>query len=326
MRDLLKSRSFKVLLIAVFVVLGIMLYSASTSGQQNVVTAMTSFLTAPVQKISALLSGGVNEFGEGFSDVEQIRAENELLLKKARELTAQMVDYEETKQENERLRAMLGLKEANKDFEFAEATVISRDVTDPYASFIIDKGTAHGVALLDPVITQDGLVGFVSQIGPISSRVTTILSPATDVGAIDRRTLDGGVLGGDLELAKNGFTKLGYLQRDCDITSGDIIVTSGLGGIYPKNLVIGEVTEIKAEAQDISLYAIVNPSANVTGCTDVFVITYFDGQGAVVDGELAEDGTIQLPQVASAADAPAAGAQTGAATGAANVTQPAANG
>lgn len=303
MRDLLKSRSFKVLLIAVFVVLGIMLYSASTSGQQNFITAITSFLTAPVQKIGALLSGGVNDLGDNFTDVEAIKAENELLLKKARELTAQLVDYEELKEENERLRALLDIKEENEDFQFAAATVISRDVTDAYSSFVIDKGSMHDVSLLDPVITEDGLVGFVSQIGPISSRVTTILSPATDVGAIDRRTLDGGVLGGDLELSKNGFTKLGYLQRDCDVTAGDIIVTSGLGGIYPKNLIIGEVTEIKAEAQDISLYAIIDPAADITECTDVFVITYFDGQGAVVDGEIADDGTLQLPPLTSSSDA-----------------------
>ncbi|MBE6754517.1 MAG: rod shape-determining protein MreC [Ruminococcaceae bacterium] len=303
MRDLLKSRSFKMLLIAVFVVLAIMLYSASTSGQQNFITAVTSFLTAPVQKISALLSGNINDFGDSFTDIETIKAENDLLKMKARELTAQVVDYEELKQDNARLRSLLELKEENKDFQFLDAAVISRDTTDTYGSFVIDRGSMHGVSLLDPVITEDGLVGFVSQLGPISSRVTTILSPATDVGAIDRRTLDGGVLGGDLELAKNGRTKLGYLQRDCDVTAGDIIVTSGLGGIYPKNLIIGEVAEIKAEAQDISLYAIITPSANVTECTDVFVITYFDGQGAVVEGELAEDGTLTLPSLTSDSDA-----------------------
>ncbi len=294
MRDLLKSRNFKILLVAIFVVLGVMLYSASTAGQQNIITAVTSFITSPIQKLSAMISGGVNDFGDGFTDVETIKAENELLLKKARDLQAQMVDYEDLRRENEQLRGLLGLKEDNEDFEFVAATVISRDSTDAYYSFVIDKGTKHGVAYLDPVITEDGLVGYISQVGPISSRVTTILSPSTDVGAIDRRTLDGGVLGGDLEMAKNGFTKLSYLQRDCEVAAGDLIVTSGLGGIYPENLVIGEVMEIKAEAQDISLYAVLSPSANVTECTDVFVLTYFDGQGAVVNGSLAKDVAVHV--------------------------------
>ncbi len=288
MRELLKSKNFKILLFAIVALLVIMIYSASTSGQQNIITALSSFITTPIQRLSAIVSGGVNDFGESFTDIDTIRAENELLMQKVRELTAEMVDYEDVKQENARLRALLGLKEEHSDFEFASATVISRDVNDTYGTFIIDKGTLHGISFLDPVITQDGLVGYISEAGPVSSRVTTIFSPATDIGAIDRRTLDGGVLGGDMALAASGCTKLSYLQRDCDVTVGDIIVTSGLGCIYPKNLIIGEVIEIKAESQDISLYAVIDPAADIINCTDVFVITYFEGQGAVVDGELAD--------------------------------------
>ena len=97
---------------------------------------------------------------------------------------------------------------------------------------------------------------------------------------------DGGVLGGDQELAQNGYSKLSYLQRDCDVTVGDLIVTSGLGQIYPRDLIIGEVIEIRAESQDISLYAVIDPSADVLGCTDVFVVTYFPSQGTVVNGEI----------------------------------------
>ncbi|MBP3414972.1 MAG: rod shape-determining protein MreC [Clostridia bacterium] len=290
MRNLLKAKSFKILIAVVLILFGFMMYSASLSGEQNILTAITSFITTPVQKLSALISGGIGSIGDDLTDVETIKAENELLLTKVRELTAQLVDYEELKQENERLRGILQLKQENAEFEFVPATVISRDATDQYGTFIIDKGTAHGVAYLDPVITADGLVGYISEAGPISSKVTTILSPATDIGAIDRRTLDGGVLGGDLALAKNGTCKLSYLARDCEVAAGDIIVTSGLGCIYPKNLVIGEVTEILAESQDISLYAIIQPAADITGCIDVFVISSFNGQGAVVNGELAGTG------------------------------------
>lgn len=297
MRELLKSKNFRTLLIACVLVLALMLYSAGTSGQQNIISVVTSFITYPIQKLSAVISGGMGELGDDFTDVDTIRAENELLTAKVRELMAQQVDYYDLQQENERLRQLLDIKEQNEDYEFVAATVISRDSTDTYGTFIIDKGTLNGVAYLDPVITEDGLVGYISQVGPISSKVTTILSPATDVGAIDKRTLDGGMLSGDLELAKSGYAKLSYLQRDCDVTSGDIIVTSGLGGVYPKNLIIGEVIEIKAEAQDISLYAIIDPLADIESCTDVFVLTHFAGQGAVVDGELAD------MMVASSSDA-----------------------
>lgn len=287
MKEIFKGRNFKILIAVLLVLLGIMMYAASRSTEQGFAASLASYITTPIQRLSALVSGGIDGFADQFEDIDAVRAENELLEKKCRELQAQMVDYESLKAENEELRAISGISERNTDFKFEMATVISRDATDTFNTFIIDRGENHGVALYDPVITADGLVGYISQIGPISSKVTTIISSASSVGAVDSSTRDGGVLIGDLELASQGYAKLSYLARDCDVTTGDIVVTSGLGGIFPKNLIIGEVIEIKPEAQDISLYAVIEPSADISGCTTVFVITDFDGQGAVVDGELA---------------------------------------
>lgn len=286
MKEIFKGRSFKILIAVLLVLLGIMMYAASRSTEQGFAASLASYITRPIQKLSALISSGVGGFTDQFEDVDEVRAQNELLEKKCRELQAQMVDYESIKAENEELRAISGISERNKDYKFEMATVISRDATDTFNTFIIDRGENHGVSLYDPVITADGLVGYVSQIGPISAKVTTVISSASSVGAVDSSTRDGGVLIGDLELASQGYAKLSYLARDCDVTIGDIVVTSGLGGIFPKDLIIGEVIEIRPEAQDISLYAIIKPSADIEGCTTVFVITEFDGQGAVVDGEI----------------------------------------
>ncbi len=288
MKEIFKGRSFKILIAVLLVLLGVMVYAASRSTDQGFTASLASYITRPIQKLSALVSSGIGGFKDQFEDIDSVRAENELLRKKCRELTAQMVDYDSLKAENEELRAISGISERNTDYKFEMATVISRDAADSFETFIIDKGKNHGVELYDPVITADGLVGYVSQIGPISSKVTTIISSASSVGAVDSSTRDGGVLVGDLELAAQGYAKLSYLARDCDVTTGDIIVTSGLGGIFPKDLILGEVLEIKPEAQDISLYAIIEPSADIGGCTTVFVITEFEGQGAVVDGELAD--------------------------------------
>ncbi len=286
MKEIFKGRSFKILIAVLLVLLGIMMYAASRSTEQGFAASLASYITRPIQKLSSLFSSGIGGLSDQFEDIDAVRAENELLEKKCRELMAQMVDYESIKAENEELRAISGISERNKDYKFEMATVISRDATDTFNTFIIDRGENHGVSLYDPVITADGLVGYVSQIGPISAKVTTIISSASSVGAVDSSTRDGGVLVGDLELAAQGYAKLSYLARDCDVTIGDVIVTSGLGGIFPKNLIVGEVVEIKPEAQDISLYAIIKPAADIEGCTTVFVITDFDGQGAVVDGEI----------------------------------------
>ena len=102
-------------IVLILVVLGLMLYSASSSGQQNFLTAVASFITTPIQKLTALVSGGISDLTDDMTDIDTIRAENELLLKKARELQSQMVDYEELKQENETLRRLLELKEESSD-------------------------------------------------------------------------------------------------------------------------------------------------------------------------------------------------------------------
>ena len=304
MREIFKGRSFKILIAVILVLLGIMMYSASQSSKQSFAASLASYITRPIQKLSALISGGIGSLTDEFQDVDEIKAENQLLKEKVSELTGKLVDYNTIVEENAELRAVSGISERNNDFTYEMATVISRDSNDAFETFIIDKGTHHGVALYDPVITADGLVGYISQVGPVSSRVTSVISSASSVGAVDSSTRDGGVLMGDLELASDGYAKLAYLARDCGVTTGDIIVTSGLGGIYPRDLIIGEVLEIKPEAQDISLYAIVKPSADIEGCTTVFVITSFEGQGAVVDGELNQDAALPDSPITTQATQP----------------------
>ncbi len=268
------------------VMTGVVIYSAATGSEGGIVSSICGVIITPVQKVSAVISSGIGALSGEFESVEEIKAENELLKEKVRELTQKTVDYEELEEQNEEYKKLLELKEENDDFEFMAASVISRDSSDYYGAFTIDKGTSDDVALYDPVITADGLVGYISSVGLTTSKVTTILSPGLQVGAVDRESRDGGTLFGEISSAKNGYTRLNYLSRECEVTEGDIIVTSGYGSIFPKNIVIGEVYQIKAESEDISYYAEVVPSADILNCTEVFVITYFDGQNSVEESTL----------------------------------------
>ena len=276
-----RDSNLRIFLTAVLVMTCIMLYSIGTGGRSDFVSSIAGIITEPVQRVSAMISAGFGSFSGNFDDIEQIRAENELLKKKVREMNRKTVDYNDLKAENEQYRKLLGLKEENDMYEFLASTVISRDGNDYYAGFTLDKGSADGVELYDPVITADGLVGYISGIGVTSSKVTTILSPGLEVGAVDKDTRDGGTLFGEISTAKEGCTRLNYLSRDCDVTVGDIVVTSGFGSVFPANLIIGNVKEIRAESENISLYAVVEPTADVKGCTDVFIITEFEGQRSV---------------------------------------------
>lgn len=259
----------------------LILYSVGTGGNTDFVSSICGIITTPIQQVSAMMSAGFGTFSGEFRDIDEIRAENELLKKKVREMTRKTVDYNELKAQNEEYRKLLELKRENDKYQFLSATVIARDASDYYGGFTIDQGSADGVALHDPVVTADGLVGYITALGVTSSKVRTILSPGLEVGAVDKETRDGGTLYGEISSAKSNRTRLNYLSRDCEVTEGDIVVTSGFGSVFPPNLVIGEVENILAESENISFYAEIIPAADIKNCTDVFVITDFDGQRSV---------------------------------------------
>lgn len=190
----------------------------------------------------------------------------------------QLVELEQYRAENQQYRQFLDIKQDNPDFVFESAMVIGRDPSDFFYSFTIDKGSADGISLYDPVITPDGLVGRISEVSISNSKVVTILNPGIDVGAFDTRTRDTGVIAGDLPLAEQGMCKMLYLPRGSSAAAGDIITTSGIGGVFPKGLIIGTIDDVQTEAHGISLYAKIKPTADIPMVQDVFVITSFKGQ------------------------------------------------
>lgn len=277
MGDFLKGIHFKILLGVLILLLFFMLRAAWTGGFSPAVTQVMGAIVTPLQKVSSGISEAVSGYFERYTRADEISAENDALHQEINELRRQLVNYEQYRQENKTLKEYLEIKEENPDFELEPAAVVARDPNDRFYSFTIDKGSIHGVSPRDPVISPDGLVGVVKEVGVNYSKVMTILDVAVDVGAYDVRTRDIGIITGAVELAAEGKCKLTYLPRETGAASSDLIVTTG-GGIFPKGLVIGTLSEIKNEG--ISLYAVVEPAADIRGLTDVMVIKAYQGQEA----------------------------------------------
>ena len=165
------------------------------------------------------------------------------------------------------------------DQEMEAASVIGRDPSDVFYGFSIDKGTLSGIAVGDPVITQRGLVGIVTQAYATTSKVSCILSEEVKVGAISKKHSESGVVTSNIQSAASGLVRMNYLSGDTELEKGDIITTSGSGSIYPEGLIIGEVQSIEKSENDISQYAVVKPYEDLKNVTDVFVITNFPGKG-----------------------------------------------
>ena len=161
------------------------------------------------------------------------------------------------------------------------ASVIRRDSSQDFYSFTIDVGTSNGVHNQDPVVTDQGLIGFISSVNAVSSKVTTILSPDLQAGAYDKRTKDSGIVGGNALYADENKTTFTKIDANAKIKKGDIITTSGIGGIYPENLIVGKVSDIKYDKYDATKYAVVTPYENIKKITNVVVITDFKNKGEI---------------------------------------------
>ena len=141
----------------------------------------------------------------------------------------------------------------------------------------LNKGTAHGVEIGDCVIDGNGnLVGRISKAGYDWSTVLTVIDTDTSLGARVYRTKDIGIAGGDFALMDDGKLKLDSLPASCQLLEGDLVVTSGLGGYLPPDLVIGSVSELRADDSDTSNYAILTPAADLNSLTEVCIIKSFE--------------------------------------------------
>ncbi|WRS28769.1 rod shape-determining protein MreC [Oscillospiraceae bacterium MB08-C2-2] len=278
MKDFLSSVRFKILLAVLALLVGFMIQAVYTGGTAPLLSQIFSFITTPLQQASASLARSAGEFFDKFLRADEIAAENEFLRQQVNSLRENQVEYDRMKHENEQFREILGVKEKLSDLEIEMASVIARDPSDRFYSFMIGKGSVDGISPLDPVMTPDGLVGYVSEVGATYSKVITLLDVSIDVGAFASAARDIGIVSGTVEMASQGMCQMEYLPRESTVAKGDLILTSG-GALYPKDLVIGVVEDVRTSSHGTSLVASIKPAADIRNVKDVVVITHFEGQG-----------------------------------------------
>ena len=275
MKDYLKSNNFKIFLSTVFVLIVLSVFSNSLDS--NVLSSSINSATYGLSKVTAAATGDQDN-----RSIEEIRAENEKLKKENSQLRNQLVSYYDTLTENTRLWKFYDLKKTNPEYSLVPAIVLRRDTNNDFYSFTLDKGTSSDISINDPVVSQNGLIGWVSEVDANTCKVVTILSPQTSVGAIDNRTSDTGVVSGSAKYCDKNLTTMSKLDADHKVEKGDIITTTGISGLYPKGLIIGEVTEICYDTYTTAYYAVVKPYDDIKTITELAIITDYTGQGEVL--------------------------------------------
>lgn len=284
MRDLIMSKSFKKLICVLLCLITLM--TISTLSGKSIVSDFLSRITLGMQQVSATASKNASS-----KSYDELQEENELLSKEVANLRTQLVDYYDIKQENARLWKYYDFKRDYPQYKILPATVIRRDPNADFYAFIINKGSSDGISTGDPVVTEKGLVGWVSAVDTSTARVKTILSPDAKVGAVDTVTRDTGIVTGSVALCDQNLTTMTKISAQNTMKAGDILITSGVSGLYPPSVIIGEVVEIKYDEYDTSKYAVIKPYEDITSVADVAVITDFDGQGEI-SGATVEDSTL----------------------------------
>ncbi len=278
MGNFFKTRAFIGMCIIAVLLLGLSLLSMADSGRVTILEDLAGIIVTPIQKASNRLVGAAGDFGKVFTQYEELQAENEQLKKELTELKGQLRDAEGYIVENKSLRGIIGLAEQRQDLEFSMAHVTGSSLEGYSQTITLDRGSAHGIEAKSMVITGEGIVGYVSEVGTTWCKVTTILDPTCEIGIILTRSGQAAVLQGDTTLSPEGRCKAGYLKNDATLAVGDNLETSGIGGIFPDGLFVGRIKEIKSETTGLSQYAIIEPAVNIKELDTVFIITNFKGK------------------------------------------------
>lgn len=277
MNRFVKSTWFKII-VAIFVLLFVLvIYAAANRKGSSPLSSATGTATKPVSSASS-------KVGKGLSGVFNSKSAYEEEIKNLKKQIAgyqkELADYEQLKQQNELYENALGVKQKNPDFVFVAASVIGRDAADVYTSFTLDKGTKDGIEVNDPVMCGEGqLVGIVSKVAKQYCVVSTILDPNVSVSAYEVRTRETGYVSNSSTLAASGLVKVTGLNRKTSVTAGGVVCTSGVGGVYPRDLIVGTVKEVKDDEHNISSFLVVEPGNDIKDIENVLIITSFDGQG-----------------------------------------------
>jgi rod shape-determining protein MreC len=230
-------------------------------------------ITSPIQAVISWVLDGTHSFFQNYVFLKSTRNQYISLLEENRKLVNTIAGLQETAQENIRLRDLLNFREEFK-LQTAVARVIAKDVSTEFRTLRINRGEDHGVQKNMAVVTNQGIVGRILRTTPTTADVVTILDLLSAVDSIVERSRARGIV--------EGFTdetcQLRFVLRTDDIQVGDVLVSSGLGGVFPKGVPVGSVLSVNRKSFGITQEVEVKPSVDFAKLEEVLVITAVESE------------------------------------------------
>lgn len=256
------------------VTLAVSLFSGGSSGPFS---GALGVVTAPLRSAFSSFAGWIEDRYNYAFQYDALVQENEQLRQRNAELEANARAAQDALEENERYRDLLGLTQKRSDLELESAYITARGASNWASTMTLNKGSKHGVSEGNCVIDQyHNLVGVVDEVSYTWCTIITVIDPEIEMGALVSRTNSAAILEGDFSLMGEGKLKLTYLPENTQLISGDEVMTSGMGGVYPSGLKAGTIDEILTDASGMSRYAVITPAADLDDLRQVFIIKQFD--------------------------------------------------
>lgn len=230
--------------------------------------------SAPIQKVLFRTGDRVSDFFESFIKIKSLKSEVDDLKIKNQELLSQIVALKELEEENETLREALGI-ELQKEFKLTLAQIIGKDISQDF--ILIDKGSEDDISEKMPVITQQKvLVGKISEVYKNYSKVMLISNKKSSFDAeIQKNSSSKNDISGVVKGEGSFKIIFDLLPREADISQEDVVITSSMGGIFPKGLLVGQIKEVKKSDVDPFQQVKIEPAFDIKNINNLFVILDF---------------------------------------------------
>lgn len=222
---------------------------------------------APFIKLTALTVGGASTVWHDYVDLRNVREDNLRLQREATLLQRRIDQLEEQVLETQRLQGLLAMRESWRA-NFLAARVVGKDATNWFKTVLIDRGSGSGLRRNQPVVAPDGLVGRVVEVTPSTAKVQLITDPVSAAGALMQRTRVTGIVSGNL----GAGLRIRYLPLLADVVVGDEVVTSGMGGVFPKGIPVGRVTAVERKSGALFQEASLQPKVDLGRLEEVLIL------------------------------------------------------
>lgn len=267
-----RNRQLYIGLILALLFLG---FALDRLGYMAAVRTFVQTTLAPLEGVITQVAQNVASRTEQSQSLQTLQARNAELESLNNKLMVDNVRLREVERENELLRQLLNYTRSNPQFSYQTTTVIGRsigvDPTNLLYFVYVDVGARDGVAENMPVITDRGLVGRVTAVGPNSAQVLMLIDPASAINALIQNSRVTGLVRGNID----GTLTMERIPQNEKVNPGDIVLTSGLGGNFPDKLVIGQVTEVVKRDQDMFQTARIRPTVDFGKLETMLIITSF---------------------------------------------------